>query len=268
MHGNFSTESLEKFLFLSHHLGCEFRVNTLKPVSPDLMQAMPTAEQYYSGFAYLLRNTKCVTLGESCIGAVAGTGSQGCPCGTSSFRINGKTADGQISINPCVYMHEFMVGDLLKESLRSIISSPEFAAFASRKVQMPAACKTANCRYLGQCRGGCAARTFFVKGTLDAADPYCPLEYEKKNGPLNLADSVQWESNIGLRVHYDYLCTWIGKTVPSFRSSSLSSIESLRSAPRQKEMSLAGTTQGAHSSPRRIDLKSVVPIVPIRGRAE
>jgi hypothetical protein len=72
---------------------------------------MPTADQFYKGFSYLMNHTSCITLGESCLTVFTEAGSDGCPCGTTSFRINAKTKEGKIPLNPCVYMHDYKSGD-------------------------------------------------------------------------------------------------------------------------------------------------------------
>jgi radical SAM protein with 4Fe4S-binding SPASM domain len=218
MRQNFTPEYLSAYLALTQELGSEFRVNTLKPVEASLLKEMPSKEQFYEGFAFLMQNSSCITLGESCISAFARAGSQGCPCGTSSFRINAKTKTGRISINPCVYMHDFAAGDLLTESIFDIVSSPQFTAFARRRAQLPKACKESGCAYLETCRGGCSARSYLVYGDLESRDPYCPQQYVDQHGK---EPAIPKEPPIGchdgIRVHDNYLCTWIGKVHETYQ---------------------------------------------------
>ena len=54
-------------------------------------------------------------------------------CGTYSMRINSITPDGKIPVSPCVYMHDYRVGDLLADDIFDIINSEQFNAFRIRK---------------------------------------------------------------------------------------------------------------------------------------
>ncbi len=216
MRANFDKDYLSTFLALTKLLGSEFRINTLKPVEPTLIDEMPTAGQFYDGFAFLMANTHCITLGESCLSAFVGAGSEGCPCGTTSFRINAKTRDGKIPINPCVYAHEYKAGDLLTDDIFDIVSSPEFTAFANRRHDIPDVCRSSGCDFLETCRGGCTSRAYLVHGTLDAKDPYCPQEYQDTYGRPDLPWRPDIGCHDGIRVHDNYLCTWIGEVNPDF----------------------------------------------------
>lgn len=226
MRQNFNKDDLSTFLALTKLLGSEFRINTLKPVEESLIGEMPTAEQFYSGFAFLMNNSSCVTLGESCLTAFTEAGTTGCPCGTTSFRINAKTKDGRIPINPCVYAHEYAAGDLMTDDIFDIIASPEFTAFANRRNDIPQACHDTGCDYLETCRGGCTSRTYLVHGTLDARDPYCPHEYVQANGgPPDLPHKPEIGVHEGIRVHDNYLCTWIGDVSEDFEDERWTSLE-------------------------------------------
>ncbi len=225
MRANFNEEHLSAYLALTKHLGSEFRVNTLKPVEKVLLDEMPNRDQFYEGFSILMNSTHCITLGESCLTAFTEAGSKGCPCGTSSFRINAKTADGRVPINPCVYMHDFKTGDLLKDDIFDIVESQEFQAFANRRKYIPSACQESGCKYLEVCRGGCSARSFLVYGNLESKDPYCPQEYVNEHGKEpNLPKDPKIGCEEGIRVHDNYLCTWIGKVNEDFSDERYSSI--------------------------------------------
>ena len=212
---NFTPETLTKFLDLCANLGCELRFNLLKPVEPWLRELMPRPEQVFAGFAHLHTRSECVAQCESILTPFAGTGSQGCPCGTSSFRIGLKTADGRVPITPCVYLNNFSTGDLLREDVFDILASPAFDRIRRRNAEIPAACREADCRFVEQCRGGCAARTYFVVGTIDAPDPYCPLQFLAHGGQAPELPIVPNGRPARVRVHDDYLCTWIGAPVAS-----------------------------------------------------
>lgn len=219
MRANFTEVDLEGYLALTKLLGSEFRINTLKPVEQVLVDKMPTPEQFYQGFAFLMNNTSCVTLGESCLTAFTGTGGKGCPCGVTSFRINAKTKDGRIPINPCVYMHEFKAGDLLTEDIYDIVTSAPFRAFAARRHDLPKECRESGCDYLESCRGGCSARSFLTTGSLDTKDPYCPADYEREHGRPALPESPEIGCHEGIRVHDNYLCTWIGEADETYENA-------------------------------------------------
>lgn len=235
MRRNFDQEHLSAFLALTKLLGSEFRVNILKPVEPVLLAEMPTSEQFYEGFSFLIRNTRCLTLGESCLTAVIKAGAEGCPCGTTSFRINGKTDDGKIPVSPCVYSHNYMTGDLLRDDIFDIIASPSFAAFANRRTEIPRACRDSDCGFLDRCRGGCASRSLFVYGNLDSKDPYCPQEYMTRHGSLDLPEHLEIGCDNAIRVHDNYLCTWIGKVNPSFCHDKYTSVEHYLQGTRYSE---------------------------------
>jgi len=217
MRKNFNLHYLSTFLALTQLLRSEFRINTLKPVEPALIPEMPTPEQFYEGFAFLMNNSHCITLGESCLTAFTEAGTEGCPCGTSSFRINSKTKDGKIPINPCVYSHEYKTGDLLTDDIFDIITSQNFTMFANRRKNIPSACRDSRCSYMESCRGGCTSRSFFVYGDLDSKDPYCPQEYADRYGVPNLPKRPSIGCHEGIRVHDNYLCTWIGEVNPEFK---------------------------------------------------
>jgi len=225
MKKNFTPEYLSAYLALTKLMGSEFRINTLKPVEKILVPQMPTARQFYEGFAFLMQNTDCVTLGESCLTAFTEAGTAGCPCGTTSFRINAKTKDGRIPLNPCVYMHEFKVGDLLSEDIVDIVTSDRFRSFAGRREQLPSACAESDCDYLETCRGGCSARSFLIHGDLESKDPYCPQEYADVHGRPALPHRPEVGCHEGIRVHDNYLCTWIGEARPEFVSDRYTVVE-------------------------------------------
>jgi radical SAM protein with 4Fe4S-binding SPASM domain len=226
MRQNFTKEYLSAYLALTKLIDCEFRINTLKPIEPSLKSEMPSREQFYEGFSFLMNNSHCITLGESCLSAFAQNGSEGCPCGTSSFRINAKTSDGKIPINPCVYMHDFKTGNLLEDDIFDIIESPEFKAFANRKKSIPQSCRESGCSYIEKCRGGCSARSFLIHNDLESKDPYCPQEYFNQQGQEpNIPKYPVIGCSDGIRVHDNYLCTWIGKVNHCFADERYDSLE-------------------------------------------
>lgn len=67
-----------------------------------------------------------------------------------------------------------------------------------------------NCKYLETCRGGCSASTLLIKGSLDSVSPYCPLEHEEIGQFADPGLQIHYTENDIVRVHENYLCTWIG----------------------------------------------------------
>jgi len=235
MRANFDRDYLSTFLALTKLAGSELRVNTLKPVEPTLIDQMPTPQQFYDGFAFLMANTDCITLGESCVSAFVGAGSEGCPCGTTSFRINAKTRDGRIPINPCVYAHEYKAGDLLTDDILDIVDSPEFRAFAARRHDIPEVCRSSGCEFLETCRGGCTSRAYLVSGTLNSKDPYCPQEYLDAHGRPDLPWKPEISCHGAIRVHDNYLCTWIGQVHDDFTDERWSDLGQFRAGYRDED---------------------------------
>ncbi len=226
MRRSFTPAYLSAFLALTKLLDCEFRINTLKPVERSLLPQMPSAEQFYQGFDWLLRNTRAVTVAESCLSPFLAQGCHGCPCGSSSFRVDGKNEQGRVPITPCVYLHDFKTGDLLTEPIRDILSERDFRVINARRRDLPSACREADCPFAETCRGGCAARAYLCRGSMDARDPYCPLEYQERHGHVpSLPVEPAMADNDGIRVHDDYLCTWIGVTRQRFEDPRYASLE-------------------------------------------
>lgn len=259
MKQNFTQEYLSAYMTLTKILKSEFRINTLKPVEPALIDEMPTMEQFYDGFSFLMNNSHCITLGESCLTAFTQAGSKGCPCGTSSFRINAKTVDGKVPINPCVYMHEFKTGDLLKDDIFSILEGQEFTTFANRRKNIPKVCRESGCNYLNTCRGGCSARSFLTSGSLNSKDPYCPQEYVEIHGKEpNLPKKPVIGCEDGIRVHDNYLCTWIGKVNETFINKRYTSINDFFDADQRdrqiNHMSGCKQDEGSENKPSLIKI--------------
>jgi radical SAM protein with 4Fe4S-binding SPASM domain len=126
-------------------------------------------------------------------------------------------------------MHEFKVGDLLKDDIFDIVNSPQFRSFASRRKDLPKECRESDCEYIEKCRGGCSARSYLVYGNLDSKDPYCPKDYVKATGTEpDLPKRPEIGCHNGIRVHDNYLCTWIGEVNPEFKAPEYPSLERYR----------------------------------------
>ena len=84
-------------------------------------------------------------------------------CGIYSMRINSITPDGKIPVSPCVYMHDYRVGDLLKDDIFDIINSEQFKAFKTRKDNYKNIEGCKDCDKADICRGGCFAMAYTYK---------------------------------------------------------------------------------------------------------
>ena len=93
-----------------HH--AHVRINPLKPVQREHMASLPTPRMFYEGFSKLMNACEQVDLGEPLLATAAAHPGKGCPCGRTSFRIHSITPDGKVPVSPCVYLHDYKVGDL------------------------------------------------------------------------------------------------------------------------------------------------------------
>ncbi len=218
MNWNFGPRHVDGFLELARAYAANIRVNTLRPVAPEHQAAQLSPAQFYAGFQRLLAGTRQVDLGDPLLAAVAGYKGAGCPCGRSSFRIHSVTPAGEMPISPCIYIHDYKAGDLLRQDVRTILASPQFRAFRRRHANPGRIDGCAECRWLETCRGGCAARAFYShlyrtgERTLCASDPYCPVRFSEGEAsrlpPFPRVEELDVQKSL---VHRDYLCTWIGR---------------------------------------------------------
>jgi radical SAM protein with 4Fe4S-binding SPASM domain len=211
MNWNMTHRHINAFLQLAREMDCEMRINLLKPTDSEHTELLPTRRQFLEAFAYLTQESDQVVVGEPILAALMEIDSGGCPCGISSFRIHSMTSDGRVPISPCVYLHRYKVGNLLTEDIFDIVSRDEFKMFRSRLKLLPLVCRERDCRFSPICRGGCAARAELVAGDFFAPDPYCPYEELRDAGSLPKYPIKPAVGHKGIRVHENYLCTWIGK---------------------------------------------------------
>ncbi|MFA4818778.1 MAG: radical SAM protein [Patescibacteria group bacterium] len=210
MNWNLSESHLQGLINLAKATGSNLRINYLKPIEEKHLDIFPSARQYYESAQYLIDRCSIVDLGEPLLSSVYSDLEKGCPCGTKSFRIHSITPDGKVPVSPCVYMHDYRYGDLLKDDLIDIINSNQFKAFRQRRSN-PANIPGCNCcEHLNSCRGGCAARSSLFhknKNILEVKDPYCLKDYTETIVGSSLISDV----NFGQKslVHRDYLCTLI-----------------------------------------------------------
>jgi radical SAM protein with 4Fe4S-binding SPASM domain len=215
---NFTASHIDRIVAMAKDVDAHIRINPLKPVERAHLDILPDIHMFYQGFARLLSQCTQVDLGEPLLATACSHPGKGCPCGRTSFRIHSITPDGRVPVSPCVYMHEYKVGDLLKDDIFEIVNSPQFKSFRRRNGNPDyiAGCK--GCGYIETCRGGCAARSYlhrlhkYSERSLFTKDPYCLADYEKTFGIVgNRFPQKPVVEQDKILVHRDYLCTWIGK---------------------------------------------------------
>ena len=212
MNWNTSEKHLEGLLALAQKYDAEIRINPLKPTDLHHQKLFQTPEQFYDSFHFLINRTEPAVLGEPLLAALCRHENRGCPCGTTSMRIHSKTLEGRVPVSPCVYLHALKVGDLLQDDIFDIVNSDSFQAMRLRTRDIPSACHNLQCEYLTSCRGGCAARALLVNGVLDSPDPYCIKQIEHQGITLPIFPQKIPHHN-GLRVHENYLCTYIREPI-------------------------------------------------------
>ncbi len=217
---NFSLEQIDRIVALAKRYGAHIRINPMKPVQKEHMHDVPEARMFYEGFSRLMSQCRQVDLGEPLLATVCGHPGAGCPCGRTSFRIHSITPDGKVPVSPCVYLHDYKVGDLLRDDIFAIVNSPQFRSFRRRNGSPEWIDGCRGCRYLATCRGGCAARSYLhhlhhtQERSLFVKDPYCLADYrESAPGPLPPFPANPEMPVDKILVHRDYLCTWIGEPV-------------------------------------------------------
>lgn len=221
MSWNFRPEHIDGLIDLARRTDAHIRINPLKPVQAEHMAMLPDARMFYQGFSRLMAACRQVDLGEPLLATATGHPGRGCPCGRTSFRIHSITPDGRVPVSPCVYLHDYKVGNLLEDDVWEIVRSPQFRSFRQRNASPAVVDGCEGCGYIETCRGGCAARSYLHhlyetgRRSLFARDPYCLRDYVNATGgvlpvfpqhPTLPADKIL--------VHRDYLCTWIGEPLP------------------------------------------------------
>ena len=211
MNWNFTRDRIDSLLEIAKKYSSNIRFNLLKPIQPQHFKLMPSKEQVFENYKYLFDKCDTIELSEPTLsGLVKNKKIQGCACGIYSMRINSITPDGKIPVSPCVYMHDFRVGDLLSDDIFDIINSKQFTDFKLRKQNYKCIEDCRDCDKGEICRGGCFAMSYTYKkcetGEKDlyAKDPFCFKNFE-------LNQNLQYKKNGSQLVHENYLCTWIGR---------------------------------------------------------
>lgn len=218
MNWNFNEDRILKLIDLAKKYDANVRFNPMKPIEPQHMELILTPEQFYQGLAIVLRYCNPIDLSDPMWAASSGVSPEsvsGCPCGVSSFRIHSITPLGTISISPCVYLHDYKYGNILKQPIKEIIESIPFQAFRRRKANPEAIDGCKGCNLIYTCGGGCASRSYLHglhengddKRTLFGKDPYCIRDVDIKK--YHLPQSLKIVESEHQLVHQGYLCTGI-----------------------------------------------------------
>lgn len=214
MKWNFTRDRIDCLLKLAKRYNANIRFNMLKPVTIEHLDELVGLDQFYENYNYLLNKCDTIDITEPRLAAaVNNKDSLRCPCGRTSLRIHSITPEGKIPVSPCVYLHDYKVGNLLENDIIEIIYSEPFKEFRRRNKNphMIEDCK--DCDLLNICGGGCTAKAYlwnyWKRGGYDiyCKEPNCFKEYL---GKLDLSSFKMNEKQPSL-VHMDYLCTWIGK---------------------------------------------------------
>ncbi len=217
MSWNLSNKHLEELVNLAKQTKSNLRINFLKPTAEKHHITFPTPEQYYNAFVFLSERCDVLDLGEPLLTSLIKNEGSGCPCGTKSFRIHSITPTGNIPISPCVYMHDYRIGDLLSDDIFDIVESPEFRVFRQRSANPEKIDDCVGCEKINVCRGGCAARAYYAtpgEKTVYKKDPYCLRDYDDVKEILSGFDAkavgfFDVKGSDRVLVHQDYLCTLI-----------------------------------------------------------
>lgn len=212
MRWNLSDRHIDALVELAREKKTFIRINFMKPTEPQHMSLVPDAATFYRASHRLFKLCRVIEMGEPLGATMSGSVSRGCPCGTKSFRIHSITPDGRVPVSPCVYAHDYKVGDLLKDDLADIIRLPAFEAFRERRHNPASIGECRGCEFLQSCRGGCASRAYlwskFEGKSVPlpvARDPYCLRDFR---GDGSCDAPARAHEDIVL-VHRDYLCTLI-----------------------------------------------------------
>lgn len=211
MNWNFTKDRIDALIELARKYDSNIRFNILKPIQPQHFKLVPTKEQVLENYKYLFEKCDTVELSEPTLSGLTGNNKvKGCACGIYSMRINSITPDGKIPVSPCVYMHDYRVGDLLTDDIFDIINSKQFNDFKIRKENYEKIEGCKDCDKADICRGGCFAMAYTYKkcetGEKDlyARDPFCLKDIE-------IEKNINYRKANKQLVHENYLCTWIGK---------------------------------------------------------
>lgn len=215
MKWNFTEDRIKLLIDLCKKYDANIRFNFLKPVKKEHINEIIPAKQLYDVMSYVLQKTDIIDITEPRLSGITNNiNSKRCPCGRTSLRIHSITPDGKIPVSPCVYMHDYKVGNLLEDDIADIISSEPFKEFRRRNKNPSEIKGCEKCKYLDLCGGGCASAAYlYNKYRNDKLDIYvreenCPKDLLNDKFMTSNNSYVKLNKNL---VHMDYLCTFIGK---------------------------------------------------------
>lgn len=214
MKWNFTIENLNGMLDLCKKYDANLRFNVLKPLEKNHMNFYLPADQFYEGYQYLLNKCDTIDISEPRLSALVKNEKKVCQCGTSSLRIPSITEDGIVYVSPCIYMHDFKVGDLLEDDILEIVSSRPFVEMRIRNYLSSMIPGCIGCERHPYCRGGCTAQAYLVNfwktgiRTLNVKETDC---WRDLNPDVNIDGFQRFQGDEKQLVHQNYLCTWIGK---------------------------------------------------------
>lgn len=215
MKWNFSEDHLRALVSIAKKYDANIRINMMKPTESKHIENMATYEQYFKGYKVLNSLCNVIDMTDPIVAGASGNEKgRRCPCGRTSFRIHSITPDGKIPIAPCVYLHDFKVGNILEDDLKDLIESPQFRLFRKRNANPNLIEDCGSCRLVNTCGGGCAAMAYLYRmhktgeKSLFSKDPYCSKEHNASLPSVK----IQKDASKQL-VHMDYLCTWIGSPI-------------------------------------------------------
>lgn len=88
MKWNFKIDNLKGMLELCKKYDANLRFNILKPLEKNHMNYYLPAEQFYTGYQYLLSKCDTIDISEPRLSALVKNEKKVCQCGTSSLRVN------------------------------------------------------------------------------------------------------------------------------------------------------------------------------------
>lgn len=216
MKWNFTIDRVKELIKIAKKNDANIRFNMLKPVISEHIEQIVPAEQFFLTYEYLLKNCETIDITEPFLsGVTKNEKSHRCPCGRTSLRIHSITPNGEIPISPCVYLHDYKVGDILKDDIIDIINSEPFKEFRRRNQNPNFVRGCEGCEFLSMCGGGCTAKAYLYNfwntgnRSIYIKEPNCPKNLTRKFPDEYIKTSEQKHS----LVHQDYLCTWIGKPI-------------------------------------------------------
>ncbi|GAA0124007.1 MAG: radical SAM protein [Clostridium argentinense] len=221
MKWNFTLDNLDKLIDLAIKYDANIRFNVLKPLEKKHMEMLVPMEQFYKGYEYLLNHCETIDITEPRLSSLVRNKKRySCPCGNTSMRIHSITPEGEVFVSPCIYLHDFKVGDLLKDDIIDIITSEPFQNMQIRNYYYRDILDCSDCKYGEICGGGCAAQAYLTnywrngKRSLLTHEEDC-LKFLESN--IDVSNYSKIMADDGQLVHINYLCTWIGKPHKDYR---------------------------------------------------